>query len=77
MAKNQNKKMIAPVVIVICLVVFGLLNVVLPAIAFGLPSLIRIGMFIATIAAVAIAIYVLRERIKEIRSGQEDDLGKY
>ena len=46
---------------------------------FGLPSLLP-GIFLGVLIPVltsGIAIYVLRARIKEIKSEQEDDLSKY
>ena len=77
MKNNQNKKMIMPVVIVVLIVVFTIVNVIMPILFLGLSLLLRAVFFVATIAVIVIAIHVLRERIKEIRSGQEDDLGKY
>ena len=77
MKKIHNKKMIAPIIIVICLVLVILVYFVVPIIMFGVSMLLRAALIIGLIAVIAVAIHVLRDRIKEIRSGKEDDLGKY
>jgi len=83
MNKKQNKKIIAPIVIVVIMVLFIILQFVAPVFMLGLAPLGFISpvagffMFGIPIVVIAIALYVLDERIKEIRSGQEDDLGKY
>lgn len=42
----------------------------------GLPRLFRLGIAVPALLA-AVSIYNLWERIKEIRSGEEDDLSNY
>lgn len=74
----MDKRMIAPVVITVLLllyfIAFGALWV---AIDDGMPLIVVImGLSIPAICVIASA-YVLIERIKEIRSGVEDDLDKY
>lgn len=73
---NHTKKMIAPVIIVTILIIyyagFFVCCLFIPVplglkLLFGLVPLLLIG----------VSIYVLAERIKEIRSGEEDDLSKY
>ncbi len=73
---NHAKKMIAPIVFMSLLVLYYLGFSVfclfipippLPKLLFGLVPLLLAG----------VGIYVLIERIKEIRSGEEDDLSKY
>ncbi len=70
------KKMLAPIMITVLCVLyyagFFILCMFIPIspvlkLLFGLMPLLFIGVFI----------YVLVERIKEIRSGEEDDLSKY
>ena len=71
----HKKKMIAPVVVTVLMVLyyvlyFGLLVSVLPGLwkyAFGiLPFVFS-----------AVMIYVCVERIKEIKKGEEDDISQY
>ena len=74
--KDQQKKMIAPIVITIAILLYLTLYLVflLPAIKF-IPAII---LFAAPLLALGIAmIYVLKSRINEIRSGEEDDLSNY
>ncbi len=74
--KDQKKKMIAPIIITIAILLYLTLYLVflLPAIKF-IPAII---LFAAPLLALGIAmIYVLKSRINEIRSGEEDDLSNY
>ena len=74
--KDRKKKMIAPIIITIAILLYLTLYLVflLPAITF-IPAII---LFAAPLLALGIAmIYVLKSRINEIRSGEEDDLSNY
>ena len=70
------KKYLAPIVIAVLLIIYEILY-------FGIiislinSLLIKILIGIIPTAFAGIMIFVLIERIKEIRSGEEDDLGKY
>ncbi|WP_195985267.1 hypothetical protein [Clostridium sp. D33t1_170424_F3] len=70
------KKALAPVIITIFLVLwFGVwltACVLLPIVLWG--KLLGSLLFASLIG---VSVYVLVQRIKEIRSGEEDDLGKY
>lgn len=70
------KKMLAPVIITVLLILwFGAwltACVLLPIALWG--KLLGSLLFAALIS---VSVYVLVQRIKEIRSGEEDDLGKY
>lgn len=70
------KKMIAPIIVtVITLLYYVGFAVLLMLVA--LPAIVKIiGAFLSLVLAV-VSIYVVVERIKEIRSGEEDDLSKY
>jgi hypothetical protein len=70
------KKIIAPVIITILLLVY------LATYLWGwshitAPSWLRAIGLIVPVCLMGVSIYVLIERIKEIRSGEEDDLSKY
>ncbi|WP_422487312.1 hypothetical protein [Gudongella sp. DL1XJH-153] len=70
------KKLIAPIIVTILLLSyygFILLNLVRIPESMG----IRILLLVIPLGFMGVSIYVLFERIKEIRSGDEDDLGKY
>ena len=74
---NHKKKIIAPILVVVILVVYliaiGILFTMIP----GLPLLIKALLVGIPAASTAVLIGVLISRIKEIRSGEEDDLSKY
>lgn len=70
------KKVIAPVIITILLLIY------LATYLWGwsyitAPSWLKAIGLIIPICLMGVSIYVLLERLKEIRSGEEDDLGKY
>ena len=72
---GHGKKMIAPIVITVLLVgyyivYFGLLVHMLGGALRWVLGLVPLGL-----AAASVGVCV--QRIKEIRSGEEDDLGKY
>lgn len=72
---NHQKKMIAPVVVALILIAYYLIY-------FGflislLDGLFKLVLGVLPIAFTAVIIMVLIERIKEIKEGEEDDLGQY
>jgi len=70
------KKLVAPIVITFLLLMyfgFVLLNLIRIPESLG----IRILWLIIPLALMGVSVFVLIERIREIRSGDEDDLGKY
>ena len=75
--KKHWKKVIAPVIIIaIAILYYVLIGIVFFTIdAISIPMKI-IGL-IFPVAFIAVCIFVLKERIQEIRSGEEDDIGKY
>ena len=74
--REHGKKMVAPIVITVVflayLIVYGAMIL---AAAVSMPILL---LFAVPLIALGIGmVVVLRSRIKEIRSGEEDDLGNY
>lgn len=71
------RKMIAPIVITVIMVLYYAGFAYVCVFWDGIPLIVKIlgGVIPALLAGVCI--YVLVERIKEIRSGEEDDLSKY
>ena len=76
MKPEHRKKMAAPIVITVLFVLYLIAYVVLVILAAGWSP----AMLLLTIPLIALGIgmvVVLKERIKEIKSGEEDDLEKY
>ena len=77
MKPEHKKKLIAPLLIAVCIagyyVVLSMLCLFLP----GIPMIFKFLIAAIPIALAAVMIYVLLERIEEIRSGEEDDLSQY
>lgn len=75
--REHRKKLVAPIVITVLL---GLYFIGFSIVCLYMPEMsmvIKIFMFCVPLALVVVAIYMLVERIKEIRSGEEDDLSEY
>lgn len=74
--KSSNKKIFAPIIITILLIIyFGIF--VITCFYISVPIVWKIIGSLIPLALISVSIYVLMERIKEIRSGEEDDLSKY
>ncbi len=73
---HHTKKMIAPIIIVTILVLyyagFFILCMFIP-----IPLALKLLFGLVPLLLAGVSIYVLMERIKEIRSGEEDDLSQY
>jgi len=76
MVKKHIKKTIAPVIVSLCLISYYL-AVGIAFLKFNIPTIIRTTVLIASVIVPAVIIMVLVERLKEIKGGEEDDLGKY
>lgn len=74
---NHKKKMIAPIIITILFVLYyaGITALFLFTDEFSM--LVKLLLIIIPLALAGVMIGVLISRIKEIRSGEEDDLSKY
>ena len=76
MEREHRKKMAAPIVITVLFVLYLIAYVVMVILAAGW----SLAMLLLAIPLVALGIgmvVVLKERIREIKSGEEDDLEKY
>lgn len=76
MKKNHIYKMIAPIIISIILIAYYIFFFTI-IVAQGMPFIFVVLLGLFPLFIVGVIIYVLVERINEIRSGEEDDLGKY
>jgi uncharacterized membrane protein len=74
--KEHNKKMVAPVIVVICIVSYYFMGLNILTKLDG-PNIIKIIALAFSIIITIVFILVLIERIKEIKQGEEDDLSKY
>lgn len=74
---DHIKKLIAPVIITIIIVLYCTGFAVVCLVVQGIPLSRRLFLGIIPLALAGVMIYVLLTRIKEIRSGEEDDLSKY
>ena len=77
MKKENQKRYAVPIIITLILllyliVYFGVLIAILPK-----DWKYVLFIFPLALAVIGLLIYVCIDRIKEIRSGEEDDLGKY
>ena len=72
----KEKKLIAPLIITIILVMILMAYFLLWAI-MPIPAMIKAAFLLALLALMGVSVYNLVERIQEIRSGEEDDLSKY
>ncbi len=70
------KKMIAPIIITVLIIIYLVIYfLVLVSLFDNLITSILVG--VIPVAFAGVMIFVCVERIKEIRSGEEDDLSKY
>ena len=70
------KKIIAPLIVTALFIIYFVAY--FAVLIFVIPSLVaKIILGIIPLAFAAVMIYVCIQRIKEIRSGEEDDLSKY
>ncbi len=73
----HKKKMIAPIVITIVILLYCVGFAYFYLFRDSISLLVKISGGVIPMILAGICIYVLVERIKEIRSGEEDDLSKY
>ena len=71
------KKLIAPLIITVLVGIYFLFFGSLFIMDGEIPMAMKVIGAIVPLCFLGVAIYVLIERIKEIRSGVEDDLSKY
>lgn len=73
---NHGKKMVAPILIAaLFLLYYG--GIFLLCLFIPIPAAAKLLFVIVPLLLIGVVIYVLTVRIKEIRSGEEDDLSKY
>lgn len=73
----KKRKLVAPIVISVLVGLWLLGYAVLIFLVPAIPLWIKLLGAVIPLALLGVTIYVLCERIKEIRSGEEDDLDNY
>ena len=74
---QHRKKMAAPIIIAVLLILWYIVMSIACFCIPEIPFIFKILMAIIPAAISGVISFVLAERIKEIRSGEEDDLSKY
>ena len=73
----MEKRLIAPITITVCIILFCAFFVIARFIIDDVSLVTDIIVLAVVIVFAGLSVFVLWERIKEIRSGEEDDLSKY
>lgn len=73
----MDKRMIAPMIVTIVLIAYFLLWLLGCYVMPDMPVIIKLIGGIIPISLIGVSLFILRERMKEIKSGEEDDLDKY
>ena len=68
---------IAPIVVAVLVVLYFIFYGYMATVIDGMPFVARIVFMAIPVVMIIVMIYTLIERIKEIRKGENDDLGKY
>lgn len=76
MKKEHREKMIAPIIITVIVILYYIAYFLI-CMLIPISLIVKILFGIIPLLFSGVCIYVLIERIKEIRSGEEDDLSKY
>ena len=75
--KKHVGKLIAPIVISAVILAYYVGLAVFIAVSGWLPAGWMIAAVVVPLCLAGVAVYVLVQRIQEIRSGEEDDLSQY
>ena len=73
----SGKKLVAPIVITAVIVAYYIGFIAACICIDAFPPLAKLLLGVIPLALAGVSIRMLMERIKEIRSGEEDDLGQY
>lgn len=76
MNRKHGAKMIAPIVITVILVLYYI-GFFAACIWMPMPVVLKLLFGLVPLLLAGVCIFVLIERIKEIRSGEEDDISQY
>lgn len=73
----MDKRIIAPVIVTVILVAYFLFWLLGCYVMLDMPVAIKLIGGIIPISFIGVSVFILGERIKEIKSGEEDNLNKY
>ena len=73
---SHQKKMVAPVVITVLLSAYMLAYFFI-LLSVPMPGWVKVLVGLIPLSLLCASVFVLIQRIKEIRSGEEDDLSQY
>ena len=73
----MDKRIIAPVIVTVLLIAYFLFWLLGCYVMPDMPVIIKLVSGIIPISFIGVSLFILGERIKEIKSGEEDDLNKY
>ena len=68
---------IAPIIVAVLVVLYFIFYGYMATVIDGMPFVARIVFMAIPVVMIIVMIYTLIERIKEIKKGENDDLGKY
>ena len=74
---KHTKKLIAPIIITILIVCYYLIYLWMGVYIDEMPTIMKVLLIIIGIGFIGLSVYMLFERIGEIKGGEEDDLSKY
>ena len=75
--KKKTGKLIAPIIIAALLILYYIGAAVLMTRIPDIPGAVKALMIAVPLLLAGVVIFVLAERVQEVRSGEEDDLDKY
>ena len=75
--KKNTKKLIAPIIITVLLIIYYFIYLWMGVSINEMPMIMKIIVIIFAVGLIGLTIYMLFERIGEIKGGEEDDLSKY
>lgn len=75
--KKHGRKLIAPIVITVMIALYFIGFIIVVVTTSWLPLWAMIAGALVPLCLLGVMVYVLFERVKEIRSGEEDDLSQY
>lgn len=76
MDRKHGAKMIAPVIITVIFVLY-FIGFLAACVWIPMPAALKLLFGLVPLLLAGVCIFVLIERIQEIRSGEEDDLSQY
>lgn len=75
--RKYTKKLIAPILITFLVICYFIFYMWIGLSISEIPSIMKILLLIFPIGLIVLSVYMLFERIDEIKGGEEDDLSKY